>query len=72
MISRNVYLFQVIKISILITSVDLKISILMRYVDFEKCIPVQVIKISILITYVDFQKFIPVSGFKNIYFYEVG
>ena len=71
MISRNVYLFLVINISIL-----------KGYVDFQKCIPIsgyknicfdestlisrneflfQVIKIAILIKYVDFQKFIPVS-----------
>ena len=43
----------------------------MKYVDFQKGIPVSGYKISILIKYVDFQKFIPVSGYKNIYFDEV-
>ena len=43
----------------------------MRYVDFQKCIPVSGYKIYILMKYVDFQKCIPVSGYKDIYFDKV-
>ena len=79
--SRNVYLIQVIQISIF-----------MKYVDFQNCIPVSgykninfdevvvfsrnvylilVIQISIFMKYVDFQKWIPVSRDQNINFEEV-
>ena len=60
LISRNVYMFQVIKISIL-----------MSQVDFQKWKPVSGYKIYILMRYVDFQKCIPVSGYKDIYFDKV-
>ena len=81
LISKNVYLFQVIKISIL-----------MKYVDFQKCIPdsgykniyvdritlisinvnlFEVIKIPIFMKYVDSLECIPVSGYKDINFDEL-
>ena len=60
LISKNVYLFQVIKISIL-----------RKYVDFQKCIPVSSYKNINFDEVVDFQKGIPVSGYKNFYFDEV-
>ena len=47
------------------------ISILIKYVDFQKFIPVSGSK-NILMRYVFFQKCIPVPGYKNIYFDEVG
>ena len=49
----------------------IKISILMSYVDFQKCIPVSGYKdiyfdkVTLLSIY-----FLPVSGYKNIYFDE--
>ena len=48
-----------------------KIHILIKYVDFQKCIPVSGYKIYILMRYVDFPKCIPVSGYKDIYFDKV-
>ena len=60
LISKNVCLFQVIKISIL-----------RKYVDFQKCIPVSRYKNINFDEVVDFQKCIPVSGYKNISFDEV-
>ena len=43
----------------------------MKYVDFQKCIPVSGYKNFYFDEVVDFQKCIPVSGYKNIYFDEV-
>ena len=43
----------------------------MKYVDFQKCIPVSSYKNINFDEVVDFQKCIPVSGYKNIYFDEV-
>ena len=43
----------------------------MKYVDFQKCIPVSGYKNINFDEVVDFQKCIPVSGNKNIYFNEV-
>ena len=43
----------------------------MRYVDFQKCMPVSGYKIYILMSYVDFQKCLPGLGYKDIYFDEV-
>ena len=60
LISKNVCLFQVIKISIL-----------RKYVDFQKCIPVSRYKNINFDEVVDFQKCIPDSGYKNISFDEV-
>ena len=43
----------------------------MKYVDFQKCIPVSGYKKSILMRQVDIEKFIPGPVYKNTYFGEV-
>ena len=82
--SRNVYLilgytniYQVISWSMLISRNEylfhgIKILILKKYVDFQKCIPVSGYKnINFDEVVVFFQKCIPDSSYTNIYFHEV-